>query len=232
MSARLRTLEIVPSERVPSTAHHIARICHVHFPDCLTAQDTTPGVRRFWSETVATGLSVSFSESDIRDLPYADASFDLGIVDLPHLADLGANSILAACYGTLKNPELEPLVRAGVAETWRICRIGVLIKVTDHCHAQRYQDESAWVQETLGHPYTRVHAIHVPIGRRSWPQLSTDSNGSTYLIFRRGSQLHTRRGWQKRLMTPLREEISHARQPTGGEDHICSAGVTRRHASV
>jgi hypothetical protein len=124
-------------------------------------------------------------------------SFDLGLVDLPHLADLGASSILAGRYGTLKNSDLEPLVRTGVAETWRVCSIGALIKVTDHCHAQRYQDESAWVQETIGHPYARVYALHDPIGGRTEPQLSADSNGSTYLIFRRGSQLHTRRGWQK-----------------------------------
>jgi hypothetical protein len=197
MSSRLRTFEIVPSERVPSTAHHIAMIGRVYFPDCLTALDTTPGARKFWSDAVMTGLSVTFSDADVRALPYEDATFDLGVVDLPHLADLGANSILVRRFGTLRNADLEPLVRAGVAETWRVSRVGLLVKVTDHCHAQRFQDESAWVQETIGRPYQRVYAVHEPIGRRTEPQLSADSNGSVYLIFRRGSQLHGRRGWQR-----------------------------------
>src|SRR5262249_37393170 len=156
------------------TAHHIQLICRVHFPDCLTALDTTPGERKFWSAAVPTPLEVTFSDFDIRQLPYADAAYDLGLVDLPHLEDLGRSSILIPRYRTLRRGDLEPLVRAGVAETWRVSRVGLIAKVTDHTHCQRYQDESAWVQETLGRPYARVFAVHEPIGARREPQLSAD----------------------------------------------------------
>jgi hypothetical protein len=217
---RLSTFEYVPSDRVPSTAHHIFHIRRIHYPDCLSALDTTPGERCFWHEKVPTGLSVTFSDSDVRSLPYADLSYDLGLVDLPHLTDLGKNSILVKRYGTLKTKELEPLVRAGVAETWRVSARGLIVKVTDHVHGQRYQDESAWVQETLGRPYARVYAVHRPIGCRSEPQLSADSNGSVYLLYRRGSQLHSRRGWQLRRLadrwTDVQVFLRNGQRPTGG----------------
>ena len=71
---------------------------------------------------------------------------------------------------------------------------GVIVKVCDHVHELQFQDESGWVREAIGQPkYEQVHGLDTPMPiRRNGEPLTADNNGSTYLVFRRGSQRHAR----------------------------------------
>jgi hypothetical protein len=176
------------------TAVTVAKILGVFFPDARGVLDLTPGHGCFWSEAVPIGVTVETSAYDFRCLPYADASIDVPIIDPPHNADSGARSIMGQRYGTYRQRDLEHAVRAGVREAWRVARLGVIVKVTDQVHAQRYQRMSGWVYEELGEPYDVVHQEHRPLIDPRWrePQLSARNNLSSYLIFRRDGPLHRR----------------------------------------
>jgi hypothetical protein len=78
----------------------------------------------------------------------------------------------------------------------RVARLGAIVKVTDHVHEQRFQDQSGWVRDELGTPYDVVHQV-----RRSnledgkWRGVySARSNGVVSLAFRHGDQRHHARG--------------------------------------
>src|SRR5579859_2561879 len=96
-----------------SSAEVVAAILRVSFPDARTALDLTPGYGCFWSEAVPTHFSVFFSDHDFTALPYAEASYDVPIFDPPHLGAGGQNGIMASRYGTFKDREVEPTIRAG-----------------------------------------------------------------------------------------------------------------------
>ena len=52
------------------------------------------------------------------------------------------------------------VVRDGVREAWRVARLGIIVKVTDHVHGQRYVLESDWVRETVGEqPFDEVYQV-------------------------------------------------------------------------
>lgn len=179
------------------TPELVAAILAVVYPDARMAVDLTPGRGGFWAEGTATGLErVELSTADFRALPQADQAVDLAILDPPHNADAGARSIMGQRYGTYPQADLEPVVRQGVREAWRISRIGALVKVTDAVHGQRLVRMSRWVTEELGEPYETVlqirrHALVDP--RWKEPQLSARNNGALYLCYRRGDQRHIRR---------------------------------------
>lgn len=104
-------------------------------------------------------------------------------------------------YGTVRNGELRPLIQAGVAEAWRITRVGLVVKVAEQVHDELFQAEASWVEAVLGEPYQRVHVVRKkPAGYHPPPQRSAYSNGAVWLIYRRGCQKHVSRGWQ--LETP------------------------------
>ena len=182
-------------ERPQPTAELVAHILRVFFPDATTALDLTPGRGCFWSETVPIQVTVEASAQDFRALPYADNSYDLVVFDPPHVADAGAHGIMGQRYGTYRQRELEPAIRAGCREAWRVARLGVLVKVTDAVHGQTFIRMSGWVYAELGEPFDVVHGQHRPLIDGKWlePQLSARNNGSTYLIFRRDGARHVRR---------------------------------------
>jgi hypothetical protein len=183
------------TRETPTTAHFIARLAAVLLPDARTAMDLTPGNGCFFSEHVPIHLTMTVSPHDFTALPYTDHAFDAAFFDPPHLGDLGVNSIMRARYGTLNGSQVKQLIQSGVAEAWRITRVGLVIKVTEHCHGQRFQAESIWVESVLGEPYERLHVVRRNYaGARSHPQLSAYSNGATFLVYRRGDQRHARRG--------------------------------------
>jgi hypothetical protein len=180
----------------PSNAHVLAKVCRTIYPDAVTALDLSPGERCFWSERVPTGLTVTFSPHDFTCTPYADRSFDLPIIDPPHLGGLGEGSFMRARYGTYSTKELPKVIRAGAREAWRLARIGALVKVCDHVNSAHFRRETGWVIDAVGQePYEVVHIIRPPVGSARWPEepLSARSNGSTLLLFRRGSK-YRRRG--------------------------------------
>lgn len=177
------------------TAAVVAHILSVFFADAQSALDLTPGRGCFWREDVPIAVSVSTSTHDFRDLPYIDQSWDVVLFDPPHNADAGARSIMGQRYGTYRQAELEPAVRQGVREAWRVARLGLVVKVTDQVHVSRFVRMSGWVFDELGEPFDVVHQLHRALIDPKWlePQLSARNNGSSYLIFRRDGPVHRRR---------------------------------------
>jgi hypothetical protein len=109
LAFRLRTFELVPSARLPSTAHHVGAICRVHYPDCLTALDATPGRRCFWCETVPTGLAVTFSDADIRLRGGVSAGAGSGAVpDVSHPGRSDRGDLVTASVRATNQPSVAP----------------------------------------------------------------------------------------------------------------------------
>jgi hypothetical protein len=99
-------------------------------------------------------------------------------------------------FGTYRSAELEPAVRAGCREAWRVACLGVVVKVCDQVHGQRFVRMSGWVIDELGEPYEVVHAVRPrALEDPKWrmPQLSARNNGATYLVFRKDGSRHVRR---------------------------------------
>jgi hypothetical protein len=179
----------------------VAQILRVYFPDAQTAFDSTGGSGGFWDGSEPVQVTALYVDPDRRDgaagdfrhLDYADDSFDVALFDPPHLADSSSSAIMAEKFGTVPDDELEDVVCDGCREAWRVARLGVIVKVTDHVHGQRYVLESDWVRAAIGEaPYDEVYQVrpHAMIDPKWEEQLSAYNNGSTYLIFRKDGPLH------------------------------------------
>lgn len=203
-----RELEPVPLLRFCqpdlSAATIVTLILRVAFPDAATALDATYGGGAFWdgsAHVAVTGVDLNPARApsgaaDFRNLPYPDASFDVVLFDPPHLADAGDASVMRERYGTYVDADLQPVIQDGCREAWRVARLGIIVKVTDHIHGQRFTSETDWVRTAIDCPLydvvyqTRAGAFIDP----KWEgQLSAYNNGSTYLIFRKDGPLHVRR---------------------------------------
>jgi hypothetical protein len=186
------------------TAVIVSHILRVFFHDATTALDATYGSGNFWdgsARVTVTAHDLDPSRApdgvvDFTQLPYDDASFDVVLVDPPHLADSSTASIMGSRFGSMPDQQLTVAIRTGVQEAWRVARLGAVVKVTDHVHAQRYQLESDWVREALGGlaPFDVVHQVRsgALIDPKWGEQLSAYNNGSTFLIFRKDRALHKR----------------------------------------
>ena len=92
---------------------------------------------------------------------------------------------------------LENIIRMGTRECWRVSRLGVIIKVQNHCHGGKFIHMTKWVDEEI--PAPLYSEMHVQQKRKlidpKWgnTQLSIYANHSTYLVYRKGSQQHKRR---------------------------------------
>jgi hypothetical protein len=170
-----------------STAALVAKMLRTSFPDARTAIDLTPGFRCFWRKDVPIAVTVTSSPHDFRCLPYADDSYCVALFDPPHMADAGADSIMGTRFGTFKQADLEPAVRQGSKEAWRVGRLGVIVKATDAMHGSRFVRMSGWIYAELGEPYDVVHQVRArPLIDPRWkdPPLSARNNGASYLVFR------------------------------------------------
>ena len=188
-----------------SNATIVSLILRVLFPDAETALDLTYGSGNFWDGTQHVRVTAHDSDAsrapdgvvDFTDVDYPNEHFDVVIYDPPHLADTGNNSIMGTRFGTYASGEIKAILMRGTCEAWRVARLGIVAKVTDHVHAQEYQIETDWIREALDDrkPYDVVYqvrsgALEAPM----WEdQLSPYNNGGTFLIFRKGDQRHIRR---------------------------------------
>jgi hypothetical protein len=185
-----------------STAAIVADVLRVVFPDATDAVDMTYGLGRFWNGSAHVEVTrhdldpqrAPDGVMDFRDMRYGDRSFDVALLDPPHMADAGAASIMGKRFGTARNGDLEQLIKVGAREAWRICELGVIIKIADHVHGQKLVLESDWVRSALDGraPYevvfqTRERSLRDP---RWGKQLSAYNNGATFLAFRKGDQRH------------------------------------------
>src|SRR5215831_479476 len=187
------------------TATIVSLILRVAFPDAETALDTTYGDGGFWDGSAhveVTGLDhrpdrAPELRADFTDLDYADNEFDVVLFDPRHLADSSAGAIMANRYSTVSDDQLPFVIDIGTREAWRVARLGIVIKVTDHVHGQEFVSESDWVRGALDgqRPYEVVHQVRsgALIDPKWEEQLSAYNNGATYLIFRKDSPRHIRR---------------------------------------
>lgn len=194
-----RTVRIGPYDSAEATR----RWLELAFRDAHTALDLTYAHGGFWKQPHPPGLTVTTSNIDpasgadlhldftATGLP--DDAYDLVVYDPPHLADLGADSIMGRRFGTVKGtPGLELLITAGVREAWRVARVGILVKLADHSHGSEFLQLCRWVYDELGADlYYGAHTYRAPLrdGRRK-VQRVPDNNGADWLIFRKDSGKH------------------------------------------
>jgi len=104
---------------------------------------------------------------------------------------------MAERFGTYPEAQLAEAIGGGAREAWRVARLGIVVKITDHVHASRYQLESDWVRSALDgiEPYDVVHQVRsgALVDPKWGDQMSAYNNGSTYMIFRKDGPLHKRR---------------------------------------
>jgi len=180
-------------------AQVITLMLAVSFPDARECLDPTYGSGKFWDGSAhvnVTGHDILAERSaagpmDFRNLIYGDQSFDVVTFDPPHNEHPGQNSIMGQRFGTASRE----LTMAGARECWRVCSMGLIVKVTDQVHGAVWVSESDWVGEALDwHPLyevvTQVNTTPTPRGWNWGEQYSSYNNCSTYLVFKKGNQRH------------------------------------------
>jgi hypothetical protein len=200
--------QVLPLERFmigATPAQVITSIVRTLLPSAKTALDPTYGLGNFHDGTL--GLSVAAHDKEesrapdgvmlVEDLDYEDASIDVVLFDPPHLADLSEDSIMGERFGTMSQEDIDNLIINGTRECWRVCRIAIVVKITDSVHGGVFQEESALVGEALNWstPYEKVHQVRArgvvdPRWEAEHDRYSAYNNGSTYLVFKKGSQVH------------------------------------------
>jgi hypothetical protein len=193
----------------PDTPTHVLvqQMLLTLFPDALTVLDATFGSGSFWSgsspyRVVGHDLDPDRAPDgvmDFTDLQYNDATFDVVLLDPPHLADGGDDAVMAGRFGTVATQAaLDNLIIDGTREAWRCCSKGIIVKVSDHVHGQVFQDETVLIGEALGYidVYDKVYQVrsHAFIDPSWGEQCSAYNNGSVFLVYRKGDQRHVRRG--------------------------------------
>jgi hypothetical protein len=182
----------------------VRRLVHLAFRDAHTALDLTYAAGRFWRDPLPPGLVVVSNNLDpaaATDL-HVDftasglptAAYDLVVYDPPHIADGGAQSIMARRYGTIRtSTALRELIGAGAREAWRLSSVGILVKVADHAHGGLFLDESDWIRQAVGVPlYTRLATVkssYLRFGRHRAERVPRN-NGAVYLVFRHDGPQH------------------------------------------
>lgn len=195
-SIKGRTLMYGPYSSAEATRRYI----HLAFRDAHTAIDLTAAHGGFWKPPVPPALAITTNNLDLTsaadlhvdftntDLP--DDSYDLAVYDPPHLADLGADSIMGRRFGTAMGSDgLDQLVTAGVHEAWRIARVGILVKLADSSHGGEFLQLSRWVVEHLDvEPYFVAHTTRSQLEDGKWKvQRVPRSNGAVYLVWRKAA---------------------------------------------
>jgi hypothetical protein len=176
------------------------------FPDARMALDVTYGLGNFWSEGApvpVTGHDVLAERApdgvmDYTELQYDDATWDVVLFDPRHLADGGDDSVMTNRFGTAATQEeIDNQIIDGSRECWRVCRLGMIVKVTNHVHGHVFQEEETLVGEALNYliPYDKVYQVrdHAFIDPSWGEQCSAYNNGAVYLVYRKGDQRHVPR---------------------------------------
>jgi predicted nucleic acid-binding Zn ribbon protein len=198
-SIKDRTLMYGPYSSAEATRRYI----HLAFRDAHTAIDLTAAHGGFWKPPVPPRLAVTTNNLDpssradlhldFADTGLPDDSYDLAVYDPPHLADLGADSIMGKRFGSAMGSDgLDQMVTAGVREAWRIARVGILVKLADSSHGSEFLQLSRWVAEQFdAQPYFVAHTTRPPLEDGKWKvQRVPRSNGAVYLVWRKEGHQH------------------------------------------
>jgi predicted nucleic acid-binding Zn ribbon protein len=200
LSINGRTLMYGPYSSAEATRRYI----HLAFRDAHTEIDLTAAHGGFWRPPVPPVLHITTNNLDpssradlhldFTDTGLPDGAFDLAVYDPPHLADLGADSIMGKRFGSATGTDgLDQLVTAGVREAWRIARIGILVKLADSSHGGEFLQLSRWVYEELERePYFVAHTTREQsLEDGKWQvQRVPRSNGAVYLVWRKDGRPH------------------------------------------
>jgi hypothetical protein len=186
-----------------TSAEATRRLLDLAFRDCHSCLDLTFGHGGCWRRPYPPGLRVvtnNLDPSSAADLHLdftatglPDRAYDVVLIDPPHLADGGADSIMGRRFGSVPGtPRLRRQIEAGVAEAWRLAAVGVLVKLVDHSHGGRYLQLSRWAADVLNvEPYCVVHTCRRPLTDGKWKvQRAPRSNGATWMAFRRDGGDH------------------------------------------
>lgn len=189
-----------------SSAEMMRQIMEICFADTRTVLDLTFGAGLFWRpewprpyKVVGVDLDPARHPDlvgDFRHLDCPDARWDTVVFDPPYITNPGRDSVMAARFGGYATvEELEDAVFAGVQEAWRLCRLGIIVKVQNHIHGNRFVPMTSWVQDAVPvEMYDEAVSWSPKIVDPKWKnQISVWHNHASYLIFRKGDQTHRRR---------------------------------------
>jgi hypothetical protein len=175
-------------------------LLHCFFRDAQDAIDLTNGAGSFWKQPYPPGLTIITNNIDptaptdlhvdFTSTGLPDHCYDVAVIDPPHLPHLAPTSFMARRYGTVRStPGLHVMIAAGVAEAWRVARIGIIVKLTDFPNGGAYLPLTSWAVEALGvWPVFVTHTIGRPTPRLGGEtQRVPRNNGADWLVFRKGS---------------------------------------------
>ncbi len=195
------TVESVVKSRTNGRLIAVAAQLHIGPDDAVI--DVTYGRGGFWSEYRPRGLvahDLRVDGVDFRDLPHADASFDVVMFDPPYIPQGGRDSDKAADfrdrYGLDEVPmtvgELEELISAGVHEVARVLkpRGRLFAKCMDYVNGGRYQQgRHHMVQEAMDAGLVQidefVHHSGVGMGNNTGRQVTSRRAHSFLCVFRK-----------------------------------------------
>lgn len=215
------------------------RYLHLAFRDAYTVLDLTYARGGFWRGPLPPGITLTTSNIDpeaktdlhldftATELP--DASYDVVIIDPPHLASMGPNAILRRRFGTVRGRDgLEHLIRAGIREAWRVCRIGILIKLTDHGQSNENLALTLWAQDALNvRLYWSAHTYRPPVGGKT-QSVGPRCNNADWLIYRRDGHrwIDFKRRYERQ--EALRLALEKRAQKLAKTCAICNVGIGDR----
>src|SRR5215208_2245233 len=94
---------------------------------------------------------------------------------------------MARRYGTVRSTAaFRAMIEAGARETWRISRVGIIVKLADFPNGGAYLPLTSWAYEALGvMPCYVMHTVGRPTPRpRGEIPRVPRSNGADWLVFR------------------------------------------------
>lgn len=179
-----------------NSASAIESILALHFPEG-TILDVNYGHGIFYKNVTRSVVGVDLKSTgtvvaDNRALPFADNTFDIGVLDPPYKRGIG-NSRYTERYGVAPctEPRVTKLYFAALPELLRVCRLGIIVKVQDssdgHSFHGRHIAICNWMTE---HTRLRVHDVAV-VARLNIPDANTQGKAryfqqalSYFLIFK------------------------------------------------
>lgn len=164
-----------------TSATALAALRQVAFPDAQRFLDVTWGRGVFWKGSKVDVVGLDSNKScartvwgDLRQLPFRDSSFDVGVIDPPFLQGGVSGSTYSPRYGVW-GKSVESLLNFyldGMSELRRTCCLGAIAKVQDSVSSGKFKPLLAWliagVAENFG-VWPQDMAVIISRGAMHWP---------------------------------------------------------------